>query len=72
MATVNVIYKPWEYRCGDGCCSDYGMQAEINVGYFKFHIDGTNEEDVLKQFIERHYNDYVETEYVYEDEMYES
>ncbi len=68
MATVKVTYKPWEHTCGDGCCYTYGVEAKVEVGAFTYNLEASNEDDVLKQFIERHYGDEIETEYEYDEE----
>lgn len=68
MAMIKITYKPWEYTCGDGCCYDHGINAKVEVGAFTYSIESYNEDDVLKQFIERHYGDVIETEYEYDEE----
>jgi len=74
MTTVNITYKPWEYHCGDGCCTSWGVDATVTVGAFTYNIEAGDEEGVLRDFIEKHYGDDVEIEYEYkdEDETYES
>lgn len=68
MATVNITYKPWDHTCGDGCCYSWGVGATVTVGAFTYNIEASDEEDVLRDFIERHYGDDVVTDYEYQEE----
>ncbi len=29
-APVNIELKCWDYKCGDGCCTDYGTSLSVN------------------------------------------
>ena len=46
----NIVFKPYHYTCGDGCCDDYGTIAFINE--FQITDDGENIESVISNIME--------------------
>lgn len=68
MAKIKITYNPWEYRCADGCCYDYGVNVKVEVGDSAYHFDTYDENDALMQFIERHFGYVIETAYEHDEE----
>lgn len=61
----NIIFKPYHYTCGDGCCDDYGIQVSING--FEINSDGDNIEHVLEDVMEFLQIDKVLIDYEYDE-----
>jgi hypothetical protein len=60
-----IIFKPWHYEYGDGCCSDWGTHVYING--FQAWIDGESVESVIEGLMEFLEIDNVQISYENED-----
>jgi hypothetical protein len=46
MKKLNLRFEDWDYRCGDGCCYEYGTDIFINGKKVDFSGGGSMEQAV--------------------------
>jgi hypothetical protein len=46
----HILFEPYHYECGEGCCSDWGTRVFING--FKITSDGDNTESAVEALME--------------------
>lgn len=62
---VKVTLKEWHYKCGDGCCDNYGTSIIING----VEVENQNQdtETIIRKVLEHlGYNAEIQTEYDYD------
>ena len=47
---INIELRNWEYTCGDGCCTNYGVSLFMN-GTEMEHPDSTDEDYIASNYI---------------------
>jgi len=45
-----IVFKPYHYQCGDGCCDEYGTKVYING--FELPCDERDTESTLRNIFE--------------------
>lgn len=61
----NIVFKPYHYSCGDGCCDNYGTNVYVNG--FNLDCDGENAESVAERLMEFLEIDGVNIDFEYEE-----
>ena len=63
--TLDILLDEYNYECGDGCCTNYGIKTIVNGVEMPFHNIDT--ETILQQVLE-HLGYKVNIEYKYNGE----
>lgn len=61
----NILFQPYHYECGDGCCDEYGTNVYVNG--FNLNCSGDDAESVVGSLIEFLNIDNVIIDYEYEE-----
>ena len=65
----DIVFDHWDWECGDGCCSEYGINVYVND--YNLGVDGSDTESTLKAMFEFLGYEDVHIEDKYDDSYYD-